>query len=195
MKILFLDHDGVIRLPDTEASRFNKQYNQYEYNKIPKPKIIPVSLRFDDFNKTAVSVLNNIINETDIEIVVSSDWKLFATLEELSEYYLEQGIVKPPIGMTTDYRKIKTYPYYSELPFYSRSEDLEFNRHMEILDYLHHHPNITNYLAIDDLDLRKSGEDIFGQCFKRDWGIENFILTDHRIGIVEFEKEIIKLLK
>jgi len=48
---------------------------------------LPVDARFDNFNKKAIGVLNEILEKTGAEIVVSSDWKRFATVEELGEYY------------------------------------------------------------------------------------------------------------
>lgn len=47
----------------------------------------PVNVRFDDFDKKAVKILNQILEETNAEIIVSSDWRFHATLEELGDYY------------------------------------------------------------------------------------------------------------
>jgi hypothetical protein len=56
--------------------------------KVVKKKKTPLySIRFDDFDTKSVKILNEILEETGAEIVVSSDWKLHATLEELGEYY------------------------------------------------------------------------------------------------------------
>mgnify|MGYP000985782043 CR=1 FL=1 len=41
----------------------------------------------------AVKVLNEVLEQTGAELVVSSDWRLHATLEELGEYYLSKGIL------------------------------------------------------------------------------------------------------
>jgi hypothetical protein len=43
------------------------------------------------------------LEETGAEIVVSSDWRLHATLEELGDYYLSKGILKAPIAFTKQY--------------------------------------------------------------------------------------------
>jgi hypothetical protein len=49
--------------------------------------------------------------------------------------------------------------------------DLEQTRSIEIKQYLHNHPEITHWVAVDDLDMGKNGENW------RDWGLDNFVLT------------------
>jgi hypothetical protein len=102
MKILFLDHDGVICLTDNWNTR-QKKWARYRSANPDSSKYLPhapVQIRFDDFDKKAVRILNEIILETDCEIVVSSDWRAHATLDELGDYYLQQGIVKRPVDFT-----------------------------------------------------------------------------------------------
>jgi hypothetical protein len=84
MKILFLDHDGVICLSNNWGGRSKKwaKYRSANPHSSKEKKDAPVSVRFDDFDKKAIKILNEIIEETGCEIVVSSDWKLHATLEE-----------------------------------------------------------------------------------------------------------------
>ena len=82
MKILFLDHDGVICL----ARQWGKRYTK----KSKKRGDI-----FDPFCTKAIKVLNNIIDETNCEIVVSSDWRLHCDLEYMKNLYLKRGIKKP----------------------------------------------------------------------------------------------------
>jgi hypothetical protein len=82
-KIIFLDHDGVICLADNWGSR-SKTHST-----------------FDDFDKKAIKVLNDILQETDAEIVISSDWRFYASFEELQELYTQRGIIKQPIDTTT----------------------------------------------------------------------------------------------
>ena len=61
---------------------------------------------FDDFDKKAIKILNEILEETGAEIVVSSDWRLHANLEELGDYYISQGIIKRPIAVTDMFKDI-----------------------------------------------------------------------------------------
>ena len=96
MKVIFLDHDGVICLSNNWGGRTKKwaKYRSENPESSPNLKEGPVSVRFDDFDQKAIKILNEIIEETGCEIVVSSDWKLHATLEELGEYYELHGISK-----------------------------------------------------------------------------------------------------
>ena len=102
--ILFLYNDGVICLSNNWGGR-TKKWN--EYRKLnPEQDMLelaPVDVRFDDFDKKAVKVLNQLLEDTGAEIVVSSDWRLHATLEEIGEYYLSQGVLKAPIAFTKRY--------------------------------------------------------------------------------------------
>ena len=44
-------------------------------------------------------------------------------------------------------------------------------RVIEIKQFLHDHPEVTHWVAIDDLDMGKNGEGW------KDWGLDNFVLT------------------
>jgi len=85
MKILFLDNDGVICLSNNWGSRSKKRskYRSENPNSSDSKKDAPIDVRLDDFDKKAIKVLNEIIEETGCDIVVSSDWRLHANLEEL----------------------------------------------------------------------------------------------------------------
>jgi hypothetical protein len=41
---------------------------------------VDVKYRFDYFDKKAIKVLNQVLEETGAEIVVSSDWRLYANV-------------------------------------------------------------------------------------------------------------------
>jgi hypothetical protein len=62
-----------------------------------------VEYRFDNFNKT-LKVLNQILIETDVEIVVSSDWRFSCTLDEMKELFRKYGVVKEPIDYTLHFK-------------------------------------------------------------------------------------------
>ena len=166
MKVIFLDNDGVICLRNNWGGR-EKKWREY-LRKNPKTSrllhLAPVDVRFDNFDSKAVKVLNEILIETDAEIVVSSDWRGHATLEELGEYYMSQGIIKKPIGYTPT-----SLP--GDLPYffhpYEKSE-LEQTRSYEILEWLKEHPEVTHWVAVDDLDMNLR---------KDEWGLTNFVHT------------------
>ena len=174
MKIIFLDHDGVICLSSEWGGRFNKQ-KKWGGRKLSMTNLeIPIEYRFDNFNKKAIKILNEILEETGAEIVVSSDWKHWANVHEMGEYYESQGIIKKPIDFTpnlgecTNYDK-ETFPW-------SRQWDLEQTRSIEIKQHLQNHPEITHWVAIDDLNMGKTGK-VNGMEFEHEWGLDNFVLT------------------
>ena len=146
MKILFLDIDGVICLAANWGSRFK--------NKEGLDSI------FDRFDPKAVKVLNEIIEKTDCEIVISSDWRFHATLEEMQELYRIRGIKKVPIDYTCD--------------FSSNKEKAAVSRSWEILDWVKTHPEITHWVAVDDLDMSEHFGPISGNL---NFGFKNFVLT------------------
>jgi hypothetical protein len=127
---------------------------------------MPVEYRFDNFDEDAVKVLNEILVETGAEIVVSSDWKNWATVEEMGEYYESKGIIKKPIAFTDSI----LYDDYDDFPWHNKSE-LEQTRSLEIAQYIGQNPVITHWVAIDDLNM--SLTDVDGTS----WGLKNFVLT------------------
>ena len=172
MKAIFLDIDGVICLSNNWGGRTKKwaKYRSENPDSSKEKKDAPVSVRFDNFDTKAVKVLNEILEETGAEIVVSSDWKLHATLEELGEYYEEQGIIKKPIALTTNLGKCT---WYNDIIWvWSPRWELEMTRVIEIKQYLHDNPEITHWVSIDDLNMGKNGED-----WKDEWALDNFVLT------------------
>jgi hypothetical protein len=190
MKVIFLDHDGVICLSTEWGGRHKKQ-KKWDGRKLSMSmRDIPLEYRFDNFNKKSIKVLNEIIEETGAEIVISSDWKLHGTLEELSNYYESQGIVKKPSALTTN---LGQCTWYNDMVWvWSPRWDLEMTRVIEIKQFLHDHPEITHWVAVDDLNMGKNGEDW------KDWGLDNFVLTpssDQGIKQSGIKDKILKLLK
>jgi len=60
----------------------------------------------------------------------------------MKSFYINQGIIKPPIGYTTT-TNIKDL------------DDIAYLRAKEISEWLYSADNITSWVAIDDLDMRK----------------------------------------
>jgi hypothetical protein len=170
MKIIFLDHDGVICLSNNWGNRTKKRQKYLKKNPSSDIEQVPVDVRFDDFDKKAIKLLNEIISETDAEIVITSDWRYHATLEELREYYTNQGIIKKPIATTEMFKDI--FPKeWSSLRF--RAE-LEFERAKEISHWLSEHKSVTNWVAIDDLNM---SEEFFNKRGFESFGLNNFVHT------------------
>lgn len=175
MKVIFLDHDGVICLSSEFGGRFKKQ-RKVGRKLSQSVASLPIEVRFDNFNKKAIKILNDILEETGAEIVISSDWKNFATVEELGIYYEQQGIIKKPIDFTPWLKDCDWHlKEYTEFPWV-RYWDLEQTRSIEIRQHLINHPEITKWVAIDDLNMGKTGSHDSME-FEHDWGLDNFVLT------------------
>ncbi len=190
MKVIFLDHDGVICLSTEWGGRYKKQAKWGGLKLSMSNREIPVEYRFDNYNKKAVKILNEILEKTGAEIVISSDWKLHGTLEELGNYYESQGIIKRPIDVTPNLGKCTWYN--DKVWIWSPRWDLEMTRVIEIKQYLHDHPEITHWVSIDDLNMGKNGEDW------KDWGLDNFVLTPKSSeGIKQsgVKEKVLKFLK
>lgn len=169
MKVIFLDNDGVICLSSNWGSRYRKRkrdsfvtaYDLDTNTDLP----IPVNYRLDDFDTKAIKVLNDILTETGAEIVVSSDWKLHATVEELGDYYISQGIIKRPIAKTPNLMEFDSLTAsLFNYKGWSRKA-----RILEIEKYLEDNPEITHWVAVDDLNMSPKLND--------GHGLSNFVLT------------------
>ena len=166
MKVIFLDNDGVICLSTNWGSRFKKQRKVYtKENPRPLSSEIPVELRFDNFDKKSIKILNEVIVETDAEIVISSDWKLHANLEELGEYYESQGIIKKPIAITPNMEDFDP----DSAGLYHWKGWKERARILEIEKYLEMNTDISHWVAIDDLNMSPE--------YNQGHGLEHFVLT------------------
>ena len=176
MKIIFLDHDGVICLDNNWGSRRKKQ-DKWGGRKLSMSlKEIPLEYRFDNFDKKAIDVLNEILETTGAEIVISSDWKAWATVEQMGEYYEMQGIIKKPIAYTKNLGQCSFQDTKSFV--WSVTYDLEQSRYVEITQYLMDHPEITHWVSIDDLHMGRHVENSkYGAFDRDDWGLENFVWT------------------
>lgn len=158
MKILFLDHDGVICLSSEWGSRHKNKEG--------------LDSVFDRFNIKAINVLNEIITETDCEIVISSDWRFHASLSQMRELYQIRGILKQPIGYTGHVK--------------SSSSDLELARATEIRNWLDTHDpkSVMKWAVVDDMDMSL-------------WLTDNFVRTPRSSeGIKQcgIKEKIIKIL-
>jgi hypothetical protein len=194
MRCIFLDHDGVICLSNNWGGRTKKwsKYRSENPESSSDKRDAPVEVRFDDFDEKAVRILNKILEETGAEIVVSSDWKRWASVEEMGEYYESKGIIRKPIALTPDLGDCTWENPERESWVWSPRWDLEMSRVVEIRQYLHDHPEITHWVAIDDLHLGKTDESW------KNWGLTNFVLTPRsNEGIKQsgIKEKVIKYLK
>ena len=175
--VIFLDFDGVMCLLDDFDSRSKKKLKYLKQFPYTEETTMPSHVKMDNFNKGAIDVLNSILEETDTEIVVSSDWKLYCSLDELKEMFAKYGVIKAPIDTTPNYPLAHNKQYY-------KKEELSQYRAIEIKNWLNTHPDVTHWVAVDDLDLSNS--------------LENFVLTARiREGIKQcgIKEKIVKYLK
>lgn len=189
MKVIFLDNDGVVCLANNWGSRYKKRKKDKVSGNV---RDIPTEYRFDNFDKGAVSVLNEILEQTGAELVVSSDWRMWANLEELGDYYLSQGFSKRPISVT----KMLGECEQPELFSWSREWDLEQSRSLEIKQWLKDHPEVTHWVAVDDLHMGISVKKDYRE-FYHEWGLKNFVWTPkEKEGIKQsgVKEKIIKYL-
>lgn len=204
MKVIFLDHDGVICLLPNWGSRRKKLENVID------KKTAPADIKFDDFYPDAVKVLNKILDKTDAEIVISSDWRLNASLEDMQEMYLQCGVIKTPIGYIDKLNHSWIDGGFVPDWFnFQMPRAYEMARYYEITKWLNDHKEaVTHWVAIDDMDMAKEYNQPDGvKDFEinrpddgkvtRDWGLTNFVWTpDVMTGITGdgVEAEILKYL-
>lgn len=157
MKVIFLDIDGVLQPYKSEnrfeidrkalRERLSKElnidytiYNEYD-----------VAACYADWDKEAVERIKKIIKETDAKIVISSDWrskelpnkmKDFLKIWNMDQYWGGENddIDEEKMKEAIEYVKSRENPHWSY-------------RAIEILDYVYKHKEITNYVAIDDMDI------------------------------------------
>ena len=194
MKIIFLDHDGVICYPPKWGTRYKKQNQFVELNPYFKNKRaldMPPEIRFDDFNPEAVDILNEILKESDAEIIVSSDWNRQATLAELQDLYHTRGIIKKPVGITRkyDYEDFKKRGYDVMQPKMDRNYSQDLKRVLEIRAFMQEVPGISKWVAVDDM--------LLGSYWWDEDGLENFVHTTYTLGLTQkgVKEEILSYLE
>lgn len=165
MKVIFLDIDGVLA---TNKQFFTNTANFWKKNEWARELKVPYP-----FDKGCVDIFNSILEQTDAEIVLSSDWKLHWDLIDLDTIFKENGVNKSPRFLTKNEDVSMTW--------------IERNRAYQIGMFIQDF-NITDYVVIDDLDLHSfmetRGDD------------KNFIQTRSDMGLKQqnIKEKIIKVL-
>lgn len=127
---IFLDIDGVLATT-----------NQYYVN----PKKWHPKFKCYRFDTKCVKVFNSILNEIDNHIIIlSSDWKLHNTVDEMNEILKWNNVNTIISDFTPTFWGSK----------FNHNDELEECRAYEILEYVKTH-NIENYIVIDDLNLNE----------------------------------------
>lgn len=115
------------------------------------------SLFGDDlFAEGCCSLFEQLVKHTGAKIVLSSTWRLeAANMAELDKMLEDRGL----------------------LPVEERTLDLGTHREFEICEWLDRHPEVTNWIAIDDMDLVVRDND----HARRLQG--HFVRTDMNVGL------------
>lgn len=177
-KVLFLDNDGVICLGNNWGSRYKKRKMFLKRNPNLTTDKLNAEFKFDNFDKKSISILNDIIKETDCEIVISSDWKLHANLDELSQYYLSQGIIKRPIACTPNMEVFD--PKMNDLHIFRRTYATK--REIEIDKFLTDN-EVNKWVAVDDLCM--TNLDNFVHCPIENEGIKQSNIKEKIINFLK----------
>jgi hypothetical protein len=159
---IFLDIDGVMCC-----------YNEYYSNRVKFRKKHKIAEELNipyGFNPGCVKVLNEILEKTDADIVLTSDWRTHYSLQTLDNIFKFNKVIKSPVDVTDVHPTSMSY--------------LEKNRGGEIDMYIKKH-NVEIYVIIDDLDLSNYVEK------------NRFVLTIEREGIKQsnIKQKILKILE
>lgn len=184
MKVIFLDHDGVLCLSEQWGGRNKKKAKWFRDHGFTEDHNMPVSYRFDNFDRKAVKVLNDILEKSGAEIVVSSDWRLHCTLEEMREVYREYGVIKEPLDFTPLLRDFDedTSSLYRWKGWMGRERVIEIRKWLEL------HPEVTAWVAVDDLPMGEEGLENFVHTPSSTEGIKKSGTKDKIIQFLEPEK-------
>ncbi len=139
MKVIFLDIDGVLATNKEFATNRTKFREKYLWAKDLR---VPYG-----FNKGCVDIFNEILDVTDSEIVISSDWRIHWDLDELDKIFKSNGVKKSPIfGTIKTKRKM--------------SSELEDDRVYQINEWVKFN-NPEKWVALDDMNLSSLGPNFF----------------------------------
>lgn len=168
MKVIFLDVDGVLN--------FEKWYQNVDGRN-------PGNLygQEGDLDPLCVNRIIKICNETGAKVVISSDWRIswYTTQVRLAKMGLDENYV---IDKTPEYiwRNVSKHDYFND----DYEETYEYSRGAEIDGWLKEHPEVTNYVIIDD------------RTDFTDKQKEHFVHVDPMWGLVDKHVELtIKILK
>lgn len=108
------------------------------------------------FHKHLEDNLRYIINETGAKIVISSTWR-YSGLGFMQAMWKDRSLPGDVIDITPDCSQLVEYGNFK---YYDAVE-----RGHEIQDWLDSHPNVSNYVIIDDdNDMLKTQQDNFVRC-------------------------------
>jgi hypothetical protein len=127
---IFLDIDGVIA---TDKQFYMSRVRYHARNLVAAELGVPYP-----FDPGCVDKLNGIVRRTGARIVLSSDWRLHWSLQDMALIFRMNGVEVVPEDVTTDINMA----------------NLEMTRAAEIGDYVTEN-KLTDFVVIDDLNVGK----------------------------------------
>lgn len=129
MKVLFLDIDGVL---NSDTDFFELRKFGHPINEIKGSKVI---------NRGHLALLQQIIEDTDAKIVLSSTWRLHYSLDDMHEMFTARDF------------ELGREVFHDITPSHSRGFSDNHYRHRggEIREYLKAHPEVEKFIILDDV--------------------------------------------
>lgn len=163
-KLIFIDIDGVLATDNeffVSTKNFRKKFELANELSLPYP-----------FNKKAVNVFNTILEKTDADIVLSSDWKLHWNLENMGRIFEFNGVLKKPVAYTG------VHPV--------SFGNLTKNRANEVNKFVETLPDLHKFVVLDDLELGRylSHPQNFVHCKRSNEGLKQSGLIDKVLKIL-----------
>ena len=126
MKVVFLDFDGVLN-----SERWDRHRAEHS-----KPDGSRYSL--EDLDPACVARAQRVCDVTGAKVVISSDWRRQGDIARLRAILVRNGLTAEVIDVT---------------PVDGVHFGLEISRESEIKAWLDTHPEVTRWVAIDDMTL------------------------------------------
>ncbi len=168
MNIVFLDIDGVVNTPLLDTEPFDLINGKTKKDGFYYGLAFPTDKKL--YNRQALMLLNKLCIENNAKIVISSTWKVLG-IDYLKELLVNSGLIDT-------IEVIDTTPY---------REDFKLTRGNEIQAYLDNHPEVDNYVILDDEDRMLPSQQ------------EHFVKINYYVGIsipdYEYAKSIFNKTK
>ena len=139
-KIIFLDLDGVLNTAN--------YYDRLQHEHLPTEDIFGTL-----FDPKAVEQLSHIIDSTNAKIVISSSWR-YSGIANMRAMWKARQLP----GEIYDITSLHVADDYIQSQMENNPNDFDLYdamilaREMEIALWLEEHPEVTNYVILDDLD-------------------------------------------
>ncbi len=162
--VLFLDIDGVLNTQSMIDKLVISEPGESIEDKVKWicPDVIPI--------------LNRYIDETNSVIVISSGWRKYVSVEDLSEIFRKVGIKAPVIGVTkvieggSRLDEISDWVKENNLPFYMCFDDIFF-KNLPFQNF--HSINIDPAVGLTYKDVEQAIEIHNDFRYRRDWYYES----------------------